>query len=405
MLRIHGYKESMAMSSTDILNNVRRLWPEFLVTAGNKPAVMVDKPTEKKVGLVQSVLRPQRTVRCAFLYNRTVEGSGWNYWHELGRRGIMSTFGNRVECTIRENVTPENAEEVIEELLQEGWEVIFATSPVFLDACLHMSVEHPKAKILNCSLTANYHHVRSYYLKIYEAKFILGALAGILTDNDLIGYIADYPICGVPTSINAFALGVKMTNPDANVLLEWSTIPGRNPEEELEKLGVNLISGRDISAPGMDKNRSFGLYRMENDLPVNLGMPVWNWSKMYQDIIRSIMTDAFDSECRESDQALRYYMGMNTGAIDIVLSQKLGAAHSHLCSILQTAITSGSLHPFSDPLRDQSGAMRIAAGALPAPDEIIGMNYLAENVVGDIPDAAILTPAAQEIVKMHGLKK
>ena len=48
---------------------------------------------------------------------------------------------------------------------------------------------------------------RTYYGRIYEAKFITGAIAGAMAQNNRIGYIASYPIFGVPASINAFALG------------------------------------------------------------------------------------------------------------------------------------------------------------------------------------------------------
>jgi len=40
---------------------------------------------------------------------------------------------------------------------------------------------------------------------------------GAIAENDRIGYIADYPIYGVPASINAFALGARLTNPRTKV--------------------------------------------------------------------------------------------------------------------------------------------------------------------------------------------
>ena len=59
---------------------------------------------------------------------------------------------------------------------------------------------------------------------MYEAKFLIGVLAGVMTDTNKIGYIADYPIFGMTANINAFALGVKMVNPKAKIYLEWSTL-------------------------------------------------------------------------------------------------------------------------------------------------------------------------------------
>lgn len=111
------------------------------------------------------------------------------------------------------------------------------------------------AKILNCSVLASYHNVRSYYLRVYEAKFILGAIAASLSETDEIGYIADYPIYGTPASINAFALGAQLVNPRAKIVLEWSTLPGHSPEAALAARGVHIISSRDISAPHLESRR------------------------------------------------------------------------------------------------------------------------------------------------------
>ena len=81
-------------------------------------------------------------------------------------------------------------------------------------------------RFLNCSVDQAYSSIRTYYGRIYEAKFITGAIAGAMAQNNRIGYIASYPIFGVPASINAFALGAQMTNPRAQIELRWSCVKG-----------------------------------------------------------------------------------------------------------------------------------------------------------------------------------
>ena len=73
------------------------------------------------------------------------------------------------------------------------------------------------------ALDQPYSSIRSYYGRLYEAKFITGAIAGAMVANDRIGYIASHPILGVPASINAFALGAQMTNPRAQIELKDGT--------------------------------------------------------------------------------------------------------------------------------------------------------------------------------------
>ena len=404
-LEIFGYADSIGKTPSEFAKDIERIRSEFRVAAANKPAALLAQPAEKAtlITSVKSALLKPNTLKCAFLYNSSPDNSGWTYWHELGRKALGDTFGTRVETTVRENVAAAQAHAVIEELIGEGAQVIFAASPVFLDACIRQSAAHPQVKILNCSLLASYHNVRSYYLRIYEAKFVLGAIAGAMAENDLVGYIADYPIYGTPASINAFALGAQMTNPRAKILLDWTTLPGHDPEQALAAQGVRILSSRDIRAPHMDTH-SFGLYRLTDGGPVNLAMPVWNWARLYQGIVRSILTDAWTEEdAHNADRALSYYMGMSTDAIDILCSTRLPQHLRRLVELLHERIRSGAFLPFVGPICDQRGESRVPKDTVLTPLEIIRMDYLAENVVGQMPAFDALSPVAQGLVALQGV--
>ena len=404
-LEIFGFSDSIDKTPAEHAKDIARIESEFRVAASGKPAVLLSHASEEKPGLLQSVLHPRPSLlRCAFLYNSTPERSGWTYWHELGREAIAKAFGTRVETTFCSDVSAEEAAGVMEEWIADGIDVIFAASPVFLEACIRESALHPETKILNCSLLASYHNVRSYYLRIYEAKFILGMIAGAMAEDDRIGYIADYPIYGVPASINAFALGAQTSNPRARVFLEWSTLRDHNPEEALAAQGITLISNRDIRAPLLE-NRSFGLYRVEGETLRNLAMPVWNWSRLYESVIRSILNGAFTGEGEvNADRAMNYYMGMSTDAIDLLLSEKLPAGVRRLSELLHAGIRHGDFHPFVGPIVDQSGTVRLAKDEVLSRQAIIGMDYLVQNVQGAFPAASELNDAAQRLVKLQGVK-
>lgn len=87
--------------------------------------------------------------------------------------------------------------------------MIFTTSPEFLSASLRAAVDHPEVKILNCSLNASHKYIRTYYGRMYEAKFLIGVLAGVMTDTDKIGYIADYPIYGMTCQYQCLCSGLS----------------------------------------------------------------------------------------------------------------------------------------------------------------------------------------------------
>ena len=404
-IEMFGYAESVDYTPAQFTQKIIKIWPEFVVAAAGKPAALINQPAEKQPTLLNTMLRRvPNPLRCAFVYNHSPLIGGWTYTHELGRKALENTFGSRIETTTRENVSAQDAASVIDELAREGYHVIFTASPVLLDACIKQSVAHPETKILNCSLLASYHNVRSYYLRIHEAKFILGAIAGAMSDNNRIGYIADYPIYGVPASINAFALGAQMTNPRATIYLKWSSISGSCPEDELEAIGADIISNRDISAPRME-SREFGLYHKEDGVISNLAMPMWNWDKLYEGIARSILSGAWDEDSNSNaDRALSYFMGMSTDAIDLICSKRIPPRVRRLVDLLHERIRSESFLPFLGPIVDQHGITRVEADVALTPQEIIRMDYLAQNVIGRIPNIDELTDVAKDLVSMQGVR-
>lgn len=120
----------------------------------------------------------------------------------------------------------------MEEALKQGYNVIFTTSPEMLRSSIRFGAAHPDIKMFNCSLNTLTGHIRTYFGRRYESQFLSGMIAGILTVSGHIGYLADYPIYGSIASLNAFALGALMTNPEARVYLNWSTttkVPDRFP--------------------------------------------------------------------------------------------------------------------------------------------------------------------------------
>lgn len=403
-LEFFNYSDIISKTPSEYQQDLSHIWSEIVVAAANKPAILLSQPMEKQKNLLQTVLnRPQKKLRCAFIYNSSPKLSGWTYWHELGRKALEEMFGGRVETRAFENVSPENASTVIENCLSDGTDVIFAVSPVFIDACIRQSAAHPGSKILSCSLLASYHNVRSYYLRIYEAKFLLGAIAGAMTDNDRIGYIADYPIYGTPASINAFAMGAQMVNPRAKIYLDWSTLPNHDPEAALAAQNVHIISNRDISAPHLD-SRAFGLYHEQDGVITNLAMPVWNWSKLYQGIVRSIFTGAWSDEgAHNADRAMSYFMGMSTDAIDVISSSRLPARLQRFVDLLHERLHSGAFLPFVGPIIDQSGTIRLEKDVALPPQDIILMDYLVDNVIGCIPSLTELNDVAEALVSLQGV--
>ena len=74
-------------------------------------------------------------------------------------------------------------------------------------------------EFLNCSINLTSARVQTLYSKMYEPKFILGAIAASVAENHHIGYLANHPLYGTLSEVNAFALGAQMVDPKARVHL------------------------------------------------------------------------------------------------------------------------------------------------------------------------------------------
>ena len=403
-ITIYGYEQMLKTPASEVRANLTKIWDEFLLHQEEEPIALVMQPKEEKRNLLTKIISPTPSkLRVAFIHDKSAKTSAWTYGHELGRAHVNQVFKDRLETCCIENVTVENAYEVIDLAIHDGNDVIFTTTPQLRAASLKAAIDHPDVKILNCSLNTAHRYIRTYYCRMYEAKFLTGAIAGALSENDRLGYIADYPIYGMAANINAFALGARLVNPRIKVYLEWSTVKNRNIYQIFHDEGINYISNKEMITP-QHLSRQFGLYYMNDDHPVNLAMPVWHWGVMYEKIIKSILNGARNKEASGAAQAYNSWGGMSAGAVDVFCSEKLPIGTKRLVSLLRKALSSDDFNPFTGPLYSQEGSVLAKDYDTLSPEKIIKMDWLAENVVGAIPSLDDLTDEAKPIVLLQGVK-
>lgn len=402
-LQVYGYDKEHFLVWAELREKLNRLRNEYRAKAQDESYSLVMAAQNEKPSFFHQIMHTPQKMNVAFLYNRSPKDSGWIYWHELGKNHIETVFGEKINTRSASNVSPENCEETIERMIEKDNNIIFTTSPVLLDGAVKAAYNHPEIKILNCSLLPSYYAVRSYYLRIYEAKFVIGAIAGAICDNNRIGYMADYPVYGVPASINAFALGARMTNPRAEVFVEWSTVRDHEPMETFLKNNVSVISNRDINAPS-HHSMEFGLYLHESGDTHSLAMPMWNWGQLYEDLLRRIQNGTWENDAMQNGaQALNYWWGMDSDAIDVFYSRNLDASTRRMANLLKSEVRSGRMNPFAETIIDQSGLQRCAPDCELTPAEIIGMDWLADNVIGRIPTLEEMKPEAHAFVEVQGI--
>lgn len=405
-LDLNPYADLGALSATELKKSVSALW-EDMVTTNKEDGVKVQTKAEddSKSSFMSRLLSGLEVLNVAFIHQLTPAKSAWVLGHEAGREYLEQVFGERIRVrSYFDANNAELAEKRIEQAVAEGAQLVFTTAPPLTRATVKAAVKYPKIRFLNCSVDQRYSSIRTYYGRIYEAKFITGAVAGAMAGDDRIGYIASYPIFGVPASINAFALGAQLTNPRAQIELRWSCVEG-TPQADFFADGIRVISNRD--APTQSKMYldfcNYGTYLMgdRGDL-VPLCSPTWLWGNFYEFVINSIQAGGWKQE-KGLTTAINYWLGMDSGVIGVSLSDKLPEGVRQMAKILQSGMSVGAIDPFQRRIVAQDGTVKNDGTRRFSAEEVLHMDWLCDNVLGEIPPYEQILPISQAMVRELGI--
>ena len=344
--------------------------------------------------------------RAAFIYDKRIKASSRVADHEKGRLRLEKAYGGLVETRCYEGCgDSETFEAAVKDAAEWGAKAVFTTSPGQINDALRAAIEYKDIEFLNCSVNLAHQAVRTYYVKIYEAKFLEGMIAGQAAAADgthTIGYCSDYPIYGTIAGINAFAIGAAMADPEVKIHLDWYSRRDTNWWWDMVDKGIHVISAVD-SLHSVDGSDAYGLCYVErcepgqgNDLSgscriTNLAVPIIKWGKLYEIIVKTMIEGTYHaSRVDKKDQATNYWWGMISGVVDIELSEGLSPYTKRLIDQLRQDIIDGRFDLFGSGLDSK---------------DIITMDQLNENIIGEIPKIDILKDEAKTTVKYSGVEK
>ena len=411
-LKVYPYRKALDMGTEELRTSLHRVWNEITVLTQPDALELSMEPAPYREDVTSLSSLAKRflaggtpRLKVGFVHEKDAVTSMWTYGHEFGRGELEKALGDRVETVCYDNVNPEtDGEAAIERAVADGCDVIFTTTPKLIDPALKAAVTHPNVKILNCSLRMTHPSVRTYYGRIHEAKYLIGAIAGAMADDNKIGYVATYPTYGMTAAINAFALGAKMVNPRAKIYLQWTAEKGLDVERYFQENGISVISSHDIRDP-KGAPEKFGLYQVINGEIHNYAMPFWNWGEFYVRIVRSILDGTWKyHDNAPGTKALNYWWGMSTGVVDVITSRSLPLGTMRLVDLLRKTIVQRDFDPFHGVLYAQGGVcVQPEEHATLRPEQIITMDWLADNVIGEIPSYDSLIDAAKPLVSLQGV--
>ncbi|OUP10483.1 BMP family ABC transporter substrate-binding protein [Collinsella sp. An2] len=410
-LKIYNLDDLALASQQDVDEKVQRIWSEFVVSSKPDAIDYLENPTPSKPKLLPelktlykgAVLAKPFSV--AFIYEGNPVIDGWEALHDKARVKLENRLGATVKTmTFPDCKADDEFDWAVESAVEADCDLIVTIHPTQMTQALRAAVAHPDVAVINCSVSLSHSAVRTFYGRMYEAKFLLGALAAAMADNHKVGYVAETPVFSTVSEINAFAIGASMIDPKATIYLKWFTAKDYDWKRELREEGVRIVSARDYPVPSRP-DEAWGLYRVEDDgSTTHLAEPVWMWGRYYELIIQSIRNDAWVRESHmRPNKALNYWWGMRTGVLDVKLSEDLPHGQRVLNEVIRQSILTGRIDPFTGKLVSQTGVVQEEGDEKLSSEEIVRMRWLNENVVGRLPEQKELSEDGLEKVEVAGV--
>jgi len=361
-----------------------------LLLASCGPAA-TPEPTEEAP--VEEPAETTEPLKVAFIYIGQPGDLGWTYEHDRGSKALEEELGDQIEVIRVPDVPdwePATAEKAIRDVVQQGAKVVFATSFGYMDPMLAVAQDHPDVIFEHCSGYKTADNMATYFGRMYQPRYLSGLVAGKMTKSNFIGYVAAHPIPEVIRGINAFTLGVRKTNPDAEVHVVW-TNTWYDPVKEREAAEALLDEGADIIAQHQDttepqkaaQERGLLSIGYDSDMAQFVGdtvltSPVWNWGQYYVNTVTAVLDGSWETH--------QYWGGLADGAVELAdFSPQVPDDVKTLVEEEKQKIIGEEWDVFCGPINDQDGNEKVPTGECMSDGDMLSMNWFVEGVVGTIP--------------------
>ncbi|WP_258187074.1 BMP family ABC transporter substrate-binding protein [Candidatus Hakubella thermalkaliphila] len=389
------------------------------------PVEEVPAPVEQ-VEPVEPVEPPEpveRKLKAAWIYVGPIGDLGWTHAHNEGRLYVEELFP-WLETVYAEAVSKADAPAFLDRyVLEEKVDVIFTTSFGYMDATIEAAQRHPETIFFHCSGFKRTPNSGTYFIDLYQAKYLSGVMAGALTKTNEIGYVAAHPIPEVIRHINAFTLGVREVNPEATVDVRW-LFAWYDPVKAREAAEALIAAGSDVLAFTEDT----ATVVMVGEEYTQKGQPVYtfahyspmlefgpnsvvsgqlaHWGPLYADILMRNYHGIYTAQNLENVDLwwLIREGGVEVGAdMGVPINPKfeeplkavkvtdpiLGEISVYdlvLERVEQFKDPTMPFYPFTGPIKDQDGVERLKSGQRATYGELLVMDYFVDGLVGIIPD-------------------
>jgi basic membrane protein A len=342
--------------------------------------------------------QPSADTRVAFIYQEKIDEYNWSHIHEVGRQYLLEQLPE-LDTKFVEEVSIDQAEQVLRDLADEGYKLIFATSRDFSDAVKAVAADYPETFFEVCQGEETAANVATYDGRMYQAFYLSGVYTGELTITGIIGFIAPEPTVEVIRHINALTLSSRIVRKfeDITVHVKW-TGSWNDPEAD-RQAAIDLVeSGADVLvqhtySPEVQKVaeeygvRSFGYgFDMREFAPeMNATGVVYSWGWYYLQRVNTIADGTWKGEAYNGEAA---YPNFGEGIIDMApyTYEQIPQIMEAVAMKFRARFVETNRDVFEGPINAQNGVEILARGDTFDEEYIYNeMDWFVEGVVGEAP--------------------
>ena len=358
-----------------------------------------------------------KKLKAGFVYVGSVGDFGWTHAHDVGRKFAESKLP-WLETVFIESVAEADSARIIDRFVQgEKVDVVFTTSFGYMDDTIKAGMKYPDKKFMHCSGFKQSSNVGTYFADLYQTYYLNGLMAGALTKTNKIGYVAAFPIPELIRHIDAFALGIKATNPKAKVHVKW--IYGwEAPGKAREAAEALIIEGCDTLAFTEDTpavievgqehtEKGQQIYTFSHYSPMQpygkdsvVSGQLVDWGVMYVKILQ----DIYNGTWKNNDEwwLIAEKAAILGGSFENIINPKfLGELKMKMVdtsdfgkiSVYDLVVKRYEqmkkgpdvFDPFVGPIKDNTGKLQIKAEQRADKGDLLSIMYYVDNVAGSIP--------------------
>jgi basic membrane protein A and related proteins len=345
------------------------------------------------LGLAAPALAQDDPTQVGFIYVGSIGDLGWTYEHDRARLAVEEHFGDAVETSYVENV-PEgaDAERVLTQMALSGADLIFTTSFGYMDPTNAVAERFPNVRFEHATGYRRDHpNVSTYSARFYEGRAVMGHIAGHMTESNIVGYIASFPIPEVIRGINSAFIHAREVNPDVEFRIVWA-YTWFDPAVEADAAQALIDQGADVIMQHTDSTApmtvlaeagAFG-FGQASDMYQFAPTPrisaiIDDWAPYYIARTQAVMDGTWES----TDT----WDGIGPGMVGIgEMTDAIPEEVRASAQAMVEAIAAGDYHPFTGPLNRQDGSAWLAEGEVADDGTLLGMNFYVEGITGDVPN-------------------